>query len=172
MTLLSVAELKEHISTSLGDEALQRLLDAAEEQIVAAVGDSGETTELLRASGPLLALSRVAESISDVVEDDVTLAADDYELQPGSRLVRRLSDGTNARRRWHGWVDITYLPLDDSSRREMAQVALVKLDIATNPTLASQTIGSWSETYATNASYTQTRADILASLLVDPLVML
>lgn len=181
MTLLTVTQLKEHISTTLSDDALTRLLDAAEEQIIRYAGpylvvsgadDQVDETFVRPIRGILLNLSRRAASIEEVVEDETTLAADDYELRSSGYLLVRLDDGTNPRHHWHTPLKVTYTPLSDAASREIAQVELVKLDIATNPTLASQTIGSWSETYATNASYTQTRDDILASLLADALVML
>jgi hypothetical protein len=40
----------------------------------------------------------------------------------------------------------------------------VRLDIAFNPGLASQSIGPWSESYSSGKSYPEQRADILESI--------
>ena len=152
---------------SLSDEALLVLLDAAAQAIIAAHGYHGATTEWLRGGrGPLLGLSRPALSVTSVTEDNVALAADDYELSASGGTLRRLSGGTNTRR-WWGWtVDVAYLPRDDLAERQRVQRELVQLDITFQPGLAAQTIGTWSETYAsaTAKTYAEQRANILASM--------
>lgn len=170
---LTVDQFREHVTSSLGDEAIQRLLDAAYESIILAAGpyaSDGTITEILtpRGIGPLLMLSRQAESVSEVIEGTgasaTTLAADDYELSQSGNILRRLSDGTNAALYWRYRTFVTYLPQSDLAIRDVAQLELVKLEIAFNPTLVTQTIGSWSESYQQGRSYPEQRADILASL--------
>jgi len=154
-------------AANLSDEALLILLDAAAQAIIAAVGYSGQITEWLRGGrGPLLMLSRPALTVISIVEDDTTLAADDWELSSSGQTLRRLDDGTNPRWYWYGRVDIAYLPRDDTAERQRVQRQLVQLDLSYQPGLASQTIGTWSETYATGsqATYAEQRAAILASL--------
>lgn len=161
---------------SIDSDHLQRLLDAAEQAINREVGPLGGVTsgdeqgtvrEIITVHGDLLPLAVPAESIESVTEGrliETVLAADDYELVAPGRIVRRLSTGTNSAYHWHERVDITYVPLSDVALREMAQIELVKLDIAFNPTLVTQTIGSWSESYQQGKSYPEQRADVLASL--------
>ena len=166
---LTVDQFREHITSTLGDEAIQRLLDAAYESIVIVAGpyaSDGTVSEILtpRGIGTLLMLSRQAESVSEVIEGDTTLAADDYELRPSGNTLRRLDDGTNSASYWGNRVYVTYLPQSDLAIRDVAQLELVKLEIAFNPTLVTQTIGSWSESYQQGRSYPEQRADILASL--------
>jgi hypothetical protein len=170
---LTVDAFREHITSSLGDEAVQRLLDAAYETIILAAGpyeSDGTITEIItpRSAGPLLMLARRAESVSEVIEGDDLLAADDYELRSSGHMLRRLDDGTNPAGYWRNRVYVTYLPLSDLAIRDMVQLELVKLDIAFNPNLASQTIGAWSETYQAGKPYPEQRADILASLNPQP----
>lgn len=155
--------------TVLTDESLLILLDAAAQAIVREHGPSGATTERLSASGDLLMLSRPALTITTVVEDarwaPVTLAANDYSLSSSGQTLRRLSTGTNPRYYWHGRVAVTYTPFDDTAERQRVQRELVMLDIAFQPGLVSQSIGTWSEAYtASGKSYSEQRADILASL--------
>ena len=170
---LTVAQFREHVTSSLGDEAVQRLLDAAYESLVGALGpyeEDGSITEIItpRSIGPLLMLSRRAESLSEVIEGDTTLAADDYELRSSGNVVRRLDDGTNPASYWRNRVYVTYLPQSDLALRAIAQLELVRLEIAFNPLLVSQTIGSWTETYQQGKSYPEQRADILAALSPQP----
>lgn len=168
-----------HASTSLGDAALQTLLDAAEQAIaihageyIVSSGADDEVNEILtpRGIGPLLRLSRRAQSITTVVEGTETLAADDYELRSSGYVLRRLNDGTNPSLYWRNRVYVTYVPLSDTAERERVQIALVKLDLAYAPGVVQETIGAWSEQKANNSvwNYQQERAAILASLTAEP----
>lgn len=182
MTLLSEAQIREHITTALVSDALMRLADAAEEAIIERAGPTldeyilTDVTERFRPSGPALMLSRRAESVVSVSEyahrsDPTELAADDYALSSSGNMLRRLRDGTNPATAWHPDVDVTYTPFTDTASRYRVQLELIKLDIAFNPTLASQTIGSWTEQYAQGRPYHEQREDLLASLHGDPVVM-
>lgn len=184
MSILTVAEFREHVTTTLGEDAVQRLLDAAEEAIIERAGPaidvSGsvitDTTERFNPNGRSLMLGWRAESIVEVIERaqwavPVTLAADDYELSSSGFLLRRLYTGTHPATHWRPFVDVTYSPFSDLATRERVQIELCRLDIAFNPTLASQTIGAWSETYQTGLPYATQRADILASLHADRILM-
>ena len=172
--LLTVDELRLHVTSTLTDEALQLLLDAALDAIED-VAPTGPVTELITpGSGDLVLLSREATAITSVVEEywgqSTTLAADDYELRSGGQTLRRLSTGTNPAYAWRGRVDVAYTVEDDSAERKRVQLELVKLDLAFNPALRSQTIGTWSEDYA-DKPYADQRAGILASLAGGPLAI-
>lgn len=173
--LLTVDELRLHVTSSLTDEALQLLLDAAYDAIVDAAGPDGAVSELITPAGDLLMLGRPADSVTSVVEQvyttTYTLAADDYELRGSGRVLRRLSTGTNVAYAWRGRVDVTYVPTDATAERKRVQLELVKLDLEYSSTLASQTIGTWSETYVTDKPYAQARDEILASLSSGPLAV-
>jgi hypothetical protein len=174
---VSAAEFTLAWPNSLDSGHLQRLLDAAEETIILAVGPylvvSGADDQINeihtpRSAGPLIHLARRASSIEEVIEGDETLAADDYELRSSGYVLRRLDDGTNPAGYWRNRLYITYTPMSDMAIREMVQIGLVKIDIAFNPALASQTIGSWAETYATGKSLPDQRTDMLAQLNPQP----
>ena len=176
-TGLTVSRLRGFVASTLSDGDLQMLLDAALEAIDGAIGPPGEVTETHLVHGDLMGLSFRSSGITSIVEDvrsgsPVTLAADDYELSDSGTMLTRLRTGTNPAWCWRGRVKVTHVPADDAARRNQAAIELVRLGIAFNPGLASQTIGTWSESYAApgSKSYPEQRADILASLTDSGLV--
>lgn len=180
---VTVDEFREHVETTLGDDAIQRLLDAAAEAIIERAGptveDSGamqSRVETFTPTGDRLMLSERAESIVSVSEQahyatPTELETDDYELSASGYVLRRLTGGTTSSSRWRPLVSVTYAPYSDLGSRAVVQIELAKLDIASNPGLASQSVGSWTESYVNDRSYAQQRADILAALHADPVVV-
>lgn len=163
---LSLEDLKALVSTTLSDEALLILLDAAREEIVRYAGAGGNVTEILDGHGDLLQLSAPAESITSVVVNDVTtLAATDYELISPTLLLRLPSH-----QRWGHRVRVAYTQVDDSALRQRVQADLVRHAITSAVTvggLTGRTIGTWSETYASSSSataMTDEKSDILSVL--------
>ena len=170
MALLTVEQLRSLIpgEITLEDDALQLLLDGAEAVIDEILGAIEETTEVRDGGFTYLFLRRRASAITSITENDgstdTTLAADDWTLGGDGRSLRRRSDGTHPATFWDRLVTVVYDPEDDSAKRKLVQAELVKLEIASNPGLASTTVGSWTEQYAQGQSYDQIRRDILASL--------
>lgn len=173
MALLTVAQFREHVTTSLGADAVQRLLDASEAEINMEAGALGSTTELASGGGRYIFLDRPASAFTSVTETwgstATILAADDYLVHPGGLLMERLSTGTNARSSWYGQVAVIYTPTDDTAIRVGVQLDLMRLAINFEPGLASTTIGSWTEQYrqAVDAQ-AQERDSILARLAPEP----
>lgn len=169
MTLLTVDELREHVKTSLVDDALERLLDDAEAAIVRYAGDLADVTEYVDGGGPKLVLKRRAAAITSIVESHgsspLTLAVDDWR-QLGAYVLERLNTGTNRRSTFRGPVQVVYELEDDTATRKIVQLDLVKLEIANNPGLAAETVGSWTQQYLTNSSRTlpDSRGDVLSRL--------
>lgn len=162
---LSADQFRALAPNSLTDEALLILLDAAQADIIRYAGPGGELTEYLHGGGHLLILSHPIVAITSIVEDDLTLAADDYIITATGRGLRRMDNGTNPRWHWGRRATVTYTPQDDTASRQRVQAELVKLEFGFNPGLASQTIGTWSETYSSSpVPYATQRAQILASL--------
>lgn len=172
---LSVDSLRLRVTSSLGDVALQGLLDAAYEAIDNHLGASGPVQELIMASGsgPLLMLSRRALSITAVVEHETTLAADDYELRSSGQMLVRLNTGTNPRRSWRAArIDVTYSYVDDAERDRVA-TELVKLDLNYKPGLVSEQIGDWQEQFARNDLFNyDTERDAILATLGSPVMIL
>jgi hypothetical protein len=170
---MDVAALKEHLpeDLTLNDEALGRLLDSAREAIEERLGPVGDVTERFvpRGRGYLLRLSRRALAIVSVSEGGVELISpDDYVLQPSGRVLERVGTWWYRPTSWSLPIVVTYTPVPDLALREMATIALVKLDISHSPGLVRQEIEGWNETYRIPGdignTYTQAREDILTSL--------
>lgn len=182
---LTVAAFQDLVTTSLDEDAIQLLLDAAEEAVIGRAGPTVDEyaatsrTERFRPSGGSLMLSERALSIVAINEyaDSATpieLEEDDFQLSASGRMVRRRIGGTNSSPAWRGAVEVEYVPDSDTARRAAAQLNLVKLEIAFTPGLASQVVGAWTETYTNVGTlpYDQQREAILAALVDEPLVML
>lgn len=155
MAILTVDELREHIESPLGNDALQLLLDAAEELIVARAGASGARTEIIDGGGRYLPVSRPIDSISSIKElvgtTETTLAADDY-LERGDLLLQRLEYGTNPSSYWRGRVTVAYTPATDDASRKKVQLDLCQLALTYQPGLAEEDIGAWRQVFTTSNS--------------------
>lgn len=144
-------------STALGDEALQLLLDAAEADVLAFTGTADATVVEWHSGGrALIALARPAESITSVVEEGphnatpLTLAADDYRIDPSGVLLYRQGTGTNPRWTWlRGRVVVTYTGAKLEEQRLAVQADLVHLAESYNPGVGMTVVGAWTEMYAT-----------------------
>jgi hypothetical protein len=159
--LLTVAELREHVTSTLPDAALQRLLDASEAAIVEIVGATGEITEHIHGYGlHRIVVARPIETVSSVTEDHIVLAADDYRAS--GYVVTRTGHGTNPSWIWGSYLTVVYTPADDAVERQRVQMELVRLDLNWKPGLTQQTVEGFAEQYA--ATYEQSRADILDTL--------
>lgn len=171
--ILTVDELREHVTTALGDDALQRLLDAAEEAIVARAGDGLERTERLGGGYRFLTLLQPAGSISSITErvglTDTVMQADDFVLYPAGVAIERLSDGTNQRSRWGDSAVVIYTPRSQEATRQVVQIGLVELALNYAPAHTSERIGDWTETFGFSDSWTPAdeREAILSQLDVS-----
>src|SRR5689334_11048517 len=111
MTLLTVDELREHITTTLVDAALQRLLDDAEAAIVQFAGPVASVTELVDGGGSTIVLARPIDSagaVTTVIErstgfSPIELLVNDWALR-GRFVLERLRTGTNGATWWRGPV--------------------------------------------------------------------
>lgn len=163
MAILTVDELREHVNSGLPDDALQRLLDAAEAAIVGRAGAAGERTEIVGGGNRFVSLARPLDAAQTVAITEqtpygstvTTLSANDYLVRNGGMLLERLSTGDNPRQTWYGYVTVTYTPESDEALRRGVQIDLVNLQLTYTPLLTGQTIGSWSEQYAANSAWNQ-----------------
>ncbi len=131
-TLLTVGQLREHLETDLSDEALQRILDAEEAEIVARYGAHSSASEMLPGGGEWLVLERTPASITSVTEivgdTTTTLATDDYRVWPRGQL-ERLATGTNGASYWGDVVTVVYVPEDANARRSGVLIKLATLGV-------------------------------------------
>jgi hypothetical protein len=166
MALLTVAQLREHVETSLPDAALDRILASAEQAIATWAGplevdEDGvvaDATERLWAPGRTLLrlhqLPTAVTSVTDLVNGVETLLDPSaYRLE--GRYVRRLG-GT-----FGEWTIVVYTPTDDSATRRAVLVQLCQLELNVQPGMASQGAGGWSESYRT---YLRQRDELLRAI--------
>jgi hypothetical protein len=142
---MTLMVLRTFVETDLADAPLQVILDAADEDLTAAVGpDLAEIEKQDMEGQEFLFLTRPVASITSITEysGGVTtpLVASDYELQPNKKDIRRLSTGTNPAYGWNGTVTVSYTP-GDLNRRNRAIVQLVELDLAFRPGAKSENVG-------------------------------
>jgi hypothetical protein len=140
-SLLTVAEVRQHIETDLGDEALQRLIDDADAEIIRRLGTAAANTDVLVCDGKILFLTRKASSITSITqrleEINTVLAANDYLLLGDGYQVERLTQGTNPQPRWIGTNTIVYVPQDTTISRKRLEIDLVKLALKYDGVLSS-----------------------------------
>jgi len=161
---LTVEQLRSIVTTTLADDGLQILLDAAEAAILAVAGGAGEVTEYIEDEPgyPTLVLARLPGEVSAVTEGGVLLDPSAYRV---SGYVLARLDANGAPYRWGRSTSVTYTPADDGAERSRVQAELVKLDLTFSPGLTAQSIGSWSESYLQGGeAYAGERAAILATL--------
>lgn len=171
MALLTLEKLKEHIEAELADDALQRLLDAAEQTVEERFGvvtvqvDEYVVDDNSYPDGRdgSVILTRKAGSITTVTEQLFsaaadTLAADDYDLR--GLILERLDTGTNPRQKWGHRVIVTYVPFNDTAQRIPVIVNLVKLELAYRG-LKSEKAGDYN---MDSRQYHQERESILGAL--------
>ena len=165
MTVLSVAEARAFLPGSpLTDAALELAIADVEAEIVDRFGAYYPTPVVERFdsvgdwNGGIV-LSRKPASITSIVESTAyagspvptrTLAVSDWRLR-GS-ILERLSSGTYPARGWSRYgVEVTYVPRDDTARRKMATVDVLKVETSFSG-LASRRIGDYSETADSGAT--------------------
>jgi hypothetical protein len=167
-TEFSVARLREFLTSSLSDATLGTYLTAALEAVDDVLGPATVTEHVNAGRGDLLMLSREAESIVSIIEDErwsaLTLAADDYLLSDSGQLLYRLHTGTNPAWIWRGRVAVTYVRDVMAADRIRIAVALVQLELNHRPGLAALSTEGYSETFRPTADYLSEREAILSSL--------
>lgn len=181
MTILSVEEFREHVTSDLDDDAIGRLLEAAEAVIVRHAGEPGEATEIFDGGRRFYTLDRAAESVESITEtwhaNEVTLADNDWYLYPSGLVVERLRTGDHYPSwgsAWGSWarVAITYTPADDTAIRVGVQLDLVTLSLNSNPGATAETIGAWMEQKSQSATQTADEwTSILSRLDVGPYML-
>lgn len=169
--LVTVAQLREHVKTSLVDAALQRFLDAADQAVVARLGPLGNVTDVRFLRGErIILLGRVPGAVGSITElyDDnatsVVLAAGDYVLD-GSTF-RRLDTGPNPPDYWAHRTTFVYTPGDDTARRVIAIIRLCALDITENDSagVVSRTVGQHKVDYGSQQARREEREAIWSEL--------
>ncbi len=169
-TILTVDEVREHVETDLGDDALERLVDAADQEIIDRLGALATHTDVLPGQGlPALPLTRKASAITSAVERindvDYTLGSNDYTLAADGYTLRRAQGSTYPNVAWSGAVTVVYVPYGGATgelaAREKLLVDLVRLDAVYDATGQNQ-IGDVSRTAL---NHTHERNALFSSML-------
>jgi len=166
MPLLTVEQFRTHVKTTLADDAVQRILDANEAEIVRRFGAGSPVTETLYPLGhAYLFLSWPATAITSISEtrDGVTtvLAANDYSHAAGSNILRRLDTGTNSYSTWD-LVTIAYTVTDATAERRRVLIRVSQFDIENRPGVGSQSTADQSISYSSRLD--DEREEIFRSL--------
>lgn len=173
MTLLTVEEFKDRVSTNASDAAIEAVLAAAEESILAAAGPSGNGRERIRGGNDQIMLGRRAETVLAVIERvgslRTELAPDDWELSPSGSSLRRLSEGANPSDWWRGQVEVIYTAFPGEETRKSVQAELAALDLgisigSASGALTQERIGDYSQSFSSTA-VAQTPEDRRSSIL-------
>jgi hypothetical protein len=166
--ILTVTELRGHVTSGLADGDLQRLLDAAEDDITRVAGPLDSATEYRPGGHDSIVLDQRPSAVASVKEmfdtpAVLTLASNDYRVE--GYILWRLWTGTNPRYWWWGRVQVIHTPVQNLAERQRAQIALVKLDLSVAGGVTSERIGDYSVGYGSvGASYQAQRANVLAGL--------
>lgn len=166
MPLLTTTEIREQVQTDLSNAALKKIYDAELKRIEVKVGKNTGVLETKFAAGLVdMFTQRPIGTITSIKEratpdaTQVTLAADDYRTF-GPRGLRRLATGTNAASYWGQEVEVTYNPIDDIDRRNLALVELVRIAVEERA-IASEKDGDYEAKYKDPM---RARRETLASL--------
>lgn len=175
MALITKAELREHVETPLADAALDRLIDAKQAELDAWAGvftpattspsaPIANVTESIYGPGTsILPLRQVPDPahIASVtvyyssLDPGRALDATEYYVR-GSGLAPALPGGY-----WPWKTVVVYRPLDSLALRKMALIDLCALDLERKRGIASESIGDWSESYASEDDYQVAHDEIL-----------
>lgn len=162
----TIAEIRgEHIETDIHDDALQRLIDAAEREVIDRFGEHTTQTDDLEGGAGYLFPMRPVGSVTSITESigntDVVLAANDYVLRNGGKMIERRSDGTNGRTSWADRVRVVYVPVTEDARRKEVMIDLVRHALTSVPGQTSQSDGDHS---FNSQDYQEAREKILSRL--------
>ena len=142
MSLVTVANARALINTSLSDANLQAVIDRVEAQVTGRIGEpwsDGSTpsslAKTMRGEGMNLFMPTEIYSVTSIVEDTVTLTSDEYRVWGGG-VIERLPMGSS----WGDRVVVTYAPANDREKRSQVVIDLIRLVIE-RTAMASESVG-------------------------------
>lgn len=163
--MITVADVRSRIETDLDDATIQRMIDAATEELESRHGAADQVTDYFLARGSrTIVLSRRPVEVVEVRErrtpdaDDVILAPEDYRQQSPMVLLRV---GTT----WGYEVQVDYVPFVNADMRDRITLDLVQLDIEFRA-FESERVGDW-QREETQGGYV-TRREALHNQLHEP----
>ena len=151
MSLVSPADVKALINTSISDTDLQTVIDRVEAQINARIGApqtdayATEVVKTLRGEGEFIFMPTEIYSVSSIVEDASTLTSDQYQTWAGG-VIERLPEESH----WGDRVVVTYKPADDRLMRAQVIIDLVRIVIERTAMKSESIAGEYSYTAPDN----------------------
>jgi hypothetical protein len=180
MTLLD--RVKERVSTDLTDPELQRIIDAANQEIIDRYGPHPDSTQPItvtqRGLVRMLDVTRPIDTGQTIVitefvgsgwtvEESTVMASNDYRVWYRGRTLERLATGTTPRVRWGHRVVLTYTPQNDGDQRQEVIIQLTSLAISQRGggagSIRSLQVGDVKTEWADSA-YQKQREALLSSL--------
>ena len=146
-SLVSVADVRALINTSLIDAALQAVIDRVEAEVTAKIGlpqDDALTVTIVKTlagEGENLFFPTEIYAVVSVVEDGTTLDSDEYQVWSGG-VLERLPSGAH----WGDRCVVTYKPADDRLKRTAAIIDLVRIDLNRTAMKSESIAGEYSFT--------------------------
>lgn len=140
-SLVSPADVRALVKTSLTDPQLQGVIDRIEDQVTARIGapqdDSLTTTitKTFRGEGFYLFMPTEIHAVVSIVEDGTTLTGDEYQTWAGGVIERLPSESY-----WGDRVVVTYKPKDDRKVRSQVIIDLARIVIE-RTAMKSESIG-------------------------------
>ena len=144
-SLVSPAQGKALINTSMSDVNLQTVIDRVEAQITERIGapqtDGMATTvrKALRGEGYYLFMPTEIYSVVSISEDGNALTSDQYQTWGGG-VIERLPDESF----WGDRMDVIYKPADDRLKRAQVIIDLVRLVIERTAMKSENIAGEYS----------------------------
>jgi hypothetical protein len=146
-SLVTAANAKKQINTSMSDVDLQVIIDRIESQITARIGapwtdDStpSEIEKTLRGEGMSLFLPTGIYEVVSIVEDETELTADDYRVWGNGGVIERLPINAN----WGVVCTVTYKPMDDRFKRIPVIIDLLRLTLERTAMKSEDIAGEYS----------------------------
>lgn len=146
-TLVTPADVKALVNTSLADADVQDVIERVEAQVNAKIGSpqtdayTTQVVKTLRGEGTSLFLPTEIYAVVSIVEDGNTLTADQYQTWGGG-VIERLPIETN----WGDRCVVTYKPVDDRLKRTEVIINLVRLVIERTAMKSESIAGEYSYT--------------------------
>lgn len=143
---ITTQNLRDHLETDISTNVLNRLLSDATEYVENLVGpESGSHTAEFLGGGRSIRLHRPASQITEAKEvsasgDETVLTSDQYLLQYGGRILRRLGGYW-----WGQSVIVTYNVVSDTAIRDRVVIDLVHLAATYRGFISSESDGGYSQ---------------------------
>jgi len=161
MSLLTFAEARALIETSLGDVALQGVIDREEAWLARRIGAlSGSRTQTFHvraadADDPLW-LRRPTSAVT-VTDDGVVLGGTDVRLLRDGAMIEKVTGA------WTGPVAVLYTPNDADEVRRVV-VELIRIGVSASP-YESESIGDYSYSRGGDRTPAAQREDLVRELM-------